>query len=289
MNKDRTFDMNEWKQKKFIKNHKNSLWLHCFRLVSRSDYRHKAIFKYYKVLKANKKTLKIYREKLIENNSKQIETLLKSGWKLGRVKKSPKRFWIINTESGITKMVTKQEWKTIFSNHKYWKKGRKVMEKPIFEVTATNLTKLHQDLKLKDDSFIYAKGCIMVRTKAKTKIDKIKKITGFEGEPVKLEHGWLSFKIQEVLDLSGLIEKYRPLGIELTANKNILYVYGDNASEEVAIKIAEKTGGQYTKRFNPFLNKGYHRINYYGKTGLSLFTEVELKNFELAKKGGESE
>lgn len=154
----------------------------------------------------------------------------------------------------------------------------------LLEVTQNTLREIQNKLKLDNNKFFYADGKIMFKTSSKEKIELLKELTG-KTEVKKEKLGWKSIKIQEKLNLEELIEKYSPYNVFFNGNKNILYVYGgENVTEEFAKSLAEKTGGEYTTQNNPYLKKGYHRINYYKEVGLCLFTEFEMKQFEQLKR-----
>lgn len=117
-------------------------------------------------------------------------------------------------------------------------------------------------------------GKLIVKTTSKKKLNALAE--KFEREYVKENSSEYSFQLQNVLDIFKIVEECRNLGIDVSANKNIMYISGKGASKEVAMAIAEKYGGEYTEQLNPFLKKGFYRINFYDENGLFLFNPVKI-------------
>ena len=144
----------------------------------------------------------------------------------------------------------------------------------INDITLNNIQRILNELKIKrfkleDD------GRLVVFTTSKKKLNQISE--RFDRPFKEEKKGQYFYQLQYVIDIEKLIDKLKGMDIDVSANKNIMYISGKGASKEVAQKIAKKYGGEYTEHRNPFLNKGFYRINFYGEKGLFLFNPLKVQ------------
>lgn len=129
--------------------------------------------------------------------------------------------------------------------------------------------------KLKD-------GFVEVKTTSKKKLNKLKE--EFNRDYEKISNNKYRFKLQEQIDILKLIKEFSEKGIGVNVNKNIMYIFGKHVTKDFAEKVAKKYGGEYTEHNNPFLNRGYYRINFYDEKGLFIFDAQAFAEIEEEKK-----